>query len=217
MKRTNKLDNETLEYLKNDNEFYTHQLTNVVDWDEETWDLEFDGNAHLCCNKIKNFIPKPGMTAKFYGRGIGFGVRGVVIEDKIMYYRTPQQAEEDHKKWCDEKNKEDAERFVKNKKRYDDMYNGLPDFFKTRMDRLRKKSPNDRPQWEPYELFVLVQAVEIAKYTKTPNKLEKWWKLGNFEKQMKVVPTLDTGHSNNTFGCAAGLAMQYLKQQLGEK
>lgn len=217
MKRTNKLDSETLEYMNKDKEFYSHQLTNVTDYDKDTWELEVDGNSMLCCNKIKGFIPKPGMTAKFYGKGFGYGVRGIVIEDHVMYYRTPKQADEDHKKWCDETKKEDEERFKKNKKRYDDMYDGLPDFFKNRMDRLRKKSPNDRPQWKPYELFILVQAVEIAKYTKTPNELEKWWKLGSFKEQMKVVPTLDTGHSNNTFGCATGLAMQYLKHQLGEK
>lgn len=207
-----KPDKESLEFMKNDKEFYCHIIEDVID-DGDTWQLNFDRSAEINCVKIEGFIPQKGMTAKFFGKGRCWPVRGIVIDDTVMFYRTPQQAKEDHKKVVDNRNKKNREEFKKNIKHYDAQYNSLPNFFKARIDQLRNKNPDDRPEWEPYELMIATQAVEIAKYTKTIEDLQKWWKLENFKEQKKIVPTLWDGHSNYTFGCSCNLAIQHITDQ----
>lgn len=40
------------------------------------------------------FEPKAGQSARFYGPGIGQPVRGVVIDGRVCYYRTPDEEEQ---------------------------------------------------------------------------------------------------------------------------
>ena len=149
------------------------------------------------------------MIAKFYGKGFGHTVRGLEINGHIMYYSTPEQAEDDHKKMCEKHNEEAKARWKKNKKQNEKDYKSLPDVFKNRMDRLRLKSPDDRYDWELYEMFILIQSAEMAKHLKTVKDIEKWKDMG-FEEQKKLMPTLDDKHSNNTFGVAVYFAKRYL-------
>lgn len=37
--------------------------------------------------------PKPGMTARFYGRGLGYPVRGLTLDGKCAFYRTSEDYE----------------------------------------------------------------------------------------------------------------------------
>ena len=58
-------------------------------------------------------------------------------------------------------------------------------------------------------MFILVQSAEIAKNLKNVEEINKWVDMA-CEEQKKLVPTLDDGHSNNTFGAAVNLAKRYL-------
>ena len=40
--------------------------------------------------------PAPGMTARFYGKGVGSGVRGLYIDGQKIYYRTEAEDREHH-------------------------------------------------------------------------------------------------------------------------
>lgn len=42
------------------------------------------------------FAPQPGSRARFYGNGIGYPVRGVVIDDRLCFYRTKAEQERHH-------------------------------------------------------------------------------------------------------------------------
>ena len=42
------------------------------------------------------FVPLAGQTARFFGRGFGYPVRGVVIEGQVCYYHTPAEEETCH-------------------------------------------------------------------------------------------------------------------------
>ena len=208
-KKIHKITKESLEIKKTDNQFYEHKLEAVKDYDKDSWELTIDKGDSIFCIKKGNFIPKAGMTARFYSKGLGYSVRGIEIDGNIMYYRTPAQAEEDHEKWCAEKTKEAKASFKKNKKQNEKDYQSLPDAYKKRMDRLRLKSPNDTYEWEPYEMFILTQSAEIAKHLKIVKEVNKWKDLA-WEEQKKLVPTLNDGHSPNTFDASVHLAKKYL-------
>ena len=203
----NKISKKSLKIKENDFQFQTYQLDEVKD-DGDDWCLRVDGSALLTCPKIKGFVPVAGMIAKFYGKGFGYTVRGVEINGNIMYYRTPEEEEERHKKWCDDKDERDKKNFKKMNKKLDEYYNKLPDLFKQRIDKFRNNNPDFRWKYESYEMFCCNEAVKIANALKSIEEIKKWKDL-SFEEQKKLVD-IDEGHSGNTFGCSVNLACWYL-------
>src|ERR1035437_1600043 len=133
MKKINKITKASLEIKKNDNQFQSHKLKSVKD-SGDYWELEIEDSGLLLSPKILNFTPTTGMVAKFYGKGFGYSVRGIEIDGHIMRYRTPEQAEEDHKKMCEKYDKDKMKAFKKNKKNMDKDYDNLPPIFKQRID-----------------------------------------------------------------------------------
>ncbi len=202
-----KITKKALEYILNDKEFTTYILEKVTDGGD-TWDLTFDGSKSLCVPKIKNFIPEKGMWAKLYGKGFGYTVRGVVINEVIFYYRTPEEAEQDHKAWCRKNDREKETTLKKNLKKMDAEYDALPDIFKKRIDAFRANNPNFRRDYEGYEMFCIKEAIKIANAVKDPTKIDEFYHKP-FEEQAKMAG-IDDGHSGNTFGCACNLALDYL-------
>src|ERR1035437_7678603 len=166
MKKINKITKASLEIKKNDNQFQSHKLKSVKD-SGDYWELETEDSGSLLSPKISNFTPTAGMIAKFYGKGFGYSVRGIEIDGNIMRYRTPAQAEEDHKKMCEKMDKDRQKEFKKNKKNLDKDYKNLPIIFQQRIDKFRNNNPNFRWEYEPYEMFCCKEAVKIAKALKT--------------------------------------------------
>jgi hypothetical protein len=41
-------------------------------------------------------VPREGMTARFYGKGVGFNVRGLFLDGERVFYRTQAEDEEKH-------------------------------------------------------------------------------------------------------------------------
>jgi hypothetical protein len=65
---------------------------------------ESDGGYSITCEDGWTFLvpadtpiaPRAGMTARFYGPGIGSPVRGLFIDGVKVFYRTPAEQEEHH-------------------------------------------------------------------------------------------------------------------------
>ena len=91
----------------------------------------------------------------------------------------------------------------------DSDYDGLPIIFRLRIDKFRNANPRFRVDYECYELFCCMEAVNIAKAVKTKEALDDFCKLA-YEQQKEIVPDLSDGHSGNTFGMACRLAYWYL-------
>lgn len=172
------------------------------------WELATD-YGDICCEKV-GIIPKKGMKVKFYGKGLGYTVRGLDINGHNIYYRTPKQAEKDHEKWCRELDKKNKNDFKKHKKVLDNDYKSLPEFFQKRIDKFRKNNHNFRWEYESYEMFCCMEAVKISRALKTPKDIKDWSKL-SWEEQIKKVD-IDEGHSGNTLSCSTALAYLYLSE-----
>jgi hypothetical protein len=191
-----------------DREFEAHIIKS---FNQETggYSLTFDNGWSFWMPEV-GFAPEVGQTAKLYGRGTGYTVRGLVVNDRVVFYRTEAQQEELHRK-------EQAEREAKKRTDYDakaDDYNrrvsALPPPFTARINGFRNWKPETwKYDYEPYELFTCEQAVEIANALKTPDEISRFHKL-EFVEQKKLVPALSDDHSGNTFGAACHLASIYL-------
>lgn len=157
----------------------------------------------------EDVIPKVGDNIKLYGKGVGYPIRGVVIEGKVVYYRNEAQQEENHRKWVDNYHNERKAAFEINRDKLDKDYSELPIEFRKRIDRFRKEDENFRWESEDYEMFVCTEAVKIAKTLKNSDQIAKFYKLP-YEEQ-KVLVDISDAHSGNTFGGACALANAYVQ------
>jgi len=206
--RNLKITNKALKYLETDTQYQEHIIDKVVDADD-SWEICVQDGGCLNIPKTE-FTPRAGMMARFYGKGFGYFVRGVTICWTPIFYRTPEEADQDHKNWCKKNDREKARNLKKNLKSMDADYNSLPEVFKKRIDRFREANPNFRRDFEGYEMFTIKEAIKIANAVKDPDKIDEFYKRP-FEEQVKIA-NIDEGHSGNTFGCACSLAMWYLQQ-----
>jgi hypothetical protein len=136
-------------------------------------------------------IPKAGDTARFYGKGIGFPVRGLDINGQECFYRTKAEDEQKQK---------------------DDLYG------KTALDMLSRWDEG-RTVWSVemgglgpgYEQAIQILMMEIIRDNiNDPLPDDKTWQVwGN-----TTVYRLDEkigGYSGAQVGCAKQLAFQFLK------
>jgi hypothetical protein len=199
------------DYLSKDNEYKVHVLENVKQCGN---DLTLTVNGGSCLNVSKpKFKVEKGMKVRFYGKGFGYTVRGVAIEDKndklkIIYYRTPKEAEQNHQKYYRNEDKKKQKKFEENKEAMDKEYESLPELFRKRIDRFRSGNSNFRRDFEGYEMFCCKEAIKIANALKTEDNIRKWKDL-NYDEQKKLVD-IEDGHSGNTFGCSVTLAILYV-------
>lgn len=159
--------------------------------------------------------PAVGMTARFYGRGIGYTVRGLFIGGEKVFYRTAQEEKEKCRKGAEAETAKRADELEKNRAEMDRQFAALPKAFQDRIATFRANNPNFRRDYEPYELFCCEQAVLIAKAL-DKGDVDKneiafaVFRAMSFDEQKERVPGLDDGHSGNTFDCATEMARQYL-------
>jgi hypothetical protein len=190
-----------------DKQFLEYLLASVEDGCDR-WDLELEGGWYFCIPKKRGIIPKVGQRVRLYGKGVGYSVRGVDIEEKTVFYMTEEEADEKHRKYCKKQEALRKRNFKKAKAGLDARFDKLPPVFQERMQKLRDKDPKFRFEYESYEMFAYEQAVIIADTLKTPKAVEEFWKSNG--KWVKV-PQLSEGHSPNSLGCACALAKLYLE------
>lgn len=82
------------EYPPDDSEFYDRTLTGVVEGAND-YTLKFGPAMCLTVWKPTPVRPEPGMTVRFYGRGLGCVVRGVFLNGRRCHYRPRKSAFED--------------------------------------------------------------------------------------------------------------------------
>lgn len=89
----------------NDMEFEETSIAKVEE-DETSYIITREEGWCFSVDKKHGIEPKRGMKARFYGRSIGFPVRGLMLDGKMVFYKTPTEQEEEHKKWIEKTREE---------------------------------------------------------------------------------------------------------------
>ncbi len=196
---------------KEDDKQFTENVIEAVEGNtEDGWSITFDKCTCFFVPADSPIMPKPGMVARFYGKGFGYGVRGLDIDGRQVFYRTEEEDEQHHAESA-QKHQDDKKREFEETGRaeLDAQYEALPELFQRRIDKFRNTNPDFRWQYEGYEMFACTEAVKIATALKTLDAVQAWGKLDSAE-QYEQVPELSHDHSGNTFGTACRLAQWYL-------
>lgn len=155
-------------------------------------------------------VPKVGETYVLVGE-FGYPIRGIEIADRCYCYRTQAQEEARHRaEVLDAQNKRQQEADAQVAER-DAKVAAMPEFFRKRIERFRKVTPDFRRDHEPYEIFTCEQAVLFAEKLQTPEALSAFSQ-ASCDEQRRLVPGLSREHSGNTFGMALKLAHISLKE-----
>lgn len=200
---------------QNDPQFESKAIREV-NASPDGWGLTFSDGWSLFCPHGP-FEPKPGDVAKLFGGGIGFFIRGIVINDQVFRYETEEQYEASQKAEQEKRDQEkryDAER---NRPETERRLNALPEVFQQRIAGFRTRNPDFWWDLEGYELFCCEQAVAIAKGLDAGNPTANRSAFDTFrdmkrEEQKARVPAISDDHSGNTFGASLNLAWLYLSE-----
>ena len=150
--------------------------------------------------------PAVGMVARFYGRGIGYPVRGLFLDGQRVFYRTEAEQRAQFEADAARRQSEREAEFEAKREETDRRIEALPEDFRRRIYRFQQHGGRKfRVEFEPYELFVCEQAVAIASAFTSEEEIEAFREKPWADK-MAAVPALTDQHSGNTFGCSVVLA-----------
>lgn len=188
-------------------DFQECTVETVID-DGEVWEVRTDNKGIFCLAKSYKVEPKPGDRLKVEIIR-GSAIVGITINDEVVFMYTDEQIKEQDSVQASEYVRKKHEEFENTKEQLDKDFEELPEVFKKRIQRFRNANPEFRWEYEPYEMFCCKQAVLMANELKTTEALNEFAKL-SFEEQVKVLPSLNSDHSGNTFGTALTLARFFL-------
>lgn len=149
-------------------------------------------------------------TVRFYGRGFGFSVRGVVIGERVYYYETAEEYEARRQREAEAEKARRVEEWEANYPETSRRVDALPMPFRLRMANFEAK-PGWGPEFGPYELMVCEQAAKLAAKLETVEAIQAYAK-EPWKRQREVFPEVDKGHSGNSHGAMVSLAILYLTQ-----
>lgn len=185
------------------------KIKNVSKWDGGWYSITLENGWGFGLDPKYNYIPKIGDIIKLHTINVTT-IRGLDVNGINIYYKSDEQLEIERTEWLDNHEKEKQQRFLDHKEKMDEDYNSLPDVFKKRIDKFRNNNPRFRIDYEEYEVFCCKEAIKIAEYCKTPEKVEEF---SNLKWKDQVKAGISDRHSGNTFGCSVQLAYQYLNEK----
>lgn len=205
-----KMQQENWKAMMEDAEYEKTTIRNVT-VHEDSVDLTFETGWSFGYDRklAADFVPEVGMKVTQWGKGVGYPVRGLMIADRVIYYRTAAEEEERHRQWCQEKDRKEREEYAAKRQSNDERIQRLPVEFQRRIYSFQLTSPEWGPKFEGYELFVCEQAIAIAKRINTPEAIKSFHSLP-WAEQKQQVPELTDDHSGNTFGSTCSLASLFL-------
>lgn len=159
-----------------DRQFQDSILSKVEDFGD-SWAITHSEGRTLCIPRYAA-VPKIGDTARFYGRGIGYPVRGVDIAGVEVYYSTEAeyaaklQLEQDAAKM-----KRQAE-YAAHRDNNTARINALPGPLQKRLFQFRERNPEFGSEFEGYELATAEMAAAVfhAAERRGEESAEDWFK-----------------------------------------
>lgn len=179
-----------------------------VRYDNGWWEL----STQLGCFGYKAsespVVPQIGQIARYYGEGFGSIVRGLTINNQIIFYRTQAEQEAASAHLAAEHERQKRQQYEARTAEREQEIALLPSVFQQFLAKLRRNQPDKYWSREEYELFACREAVLLATTLGSVEAIEEFAQLP-WEEQQQRVP-LDEGHSGNTFGFACLAAKVYL-------
>ena len=195
------------EAFDKDTEYDENTLTGVKT-DGEHYELQCDNSFILLRNVERvSAPPTAGERVRFYGKGLGYPVRGWSVEGRVYAYMSAKEAEQQRVQAIEEADAKKAVEFAAGLAEFNARIGKLPELIQERITRFRAKN-GWGPAFLTYELFVCEEAVKIAEVCETVEGVDEFIKLPT-STQTKMV---SDQHSGNTFGMAVRLAHAYLKE-----
>jgi hypothetical protein len=189
-----------------DSQYIEHRLTAVTPG-EQGWTLGLDGSSLFCPSDQCSAAPTVGETARLYGKGFGYVVRGIIIEGRVYKYLTEEQEAERHAQWVAGEESKRAEQAERDRSDRDARRAALPEALRERCARFESRNPNWRRDFESYELFVCEEAAKLAAHFGADIEALRAFADKPPSEQAATIPSLKLGdHSGNTWGAAVNLA-----------
>lgn len=83
-----------MQFPENDNDFEETTITEANGDRERGWQITKSDGWSFFIEKDSPLEPATGMTVRFYGKGLGYAVRGVFLDGQKVYYRTEAEENE---------------------------------------------------------------------------------------------------------------------------
>jgi hypothetical protein len=216
--------------IDQDTEFTTDTVVSAT-LAEGLWTVQLDVGTIIVEAALQpDRTIEAGHTVKCYGRGLGYSIRGVVIDDVVWRYETAEEAALSHEREQVKRHQAKRDEFeATGRAVLDAKYAALPALFQQRLDRFRANNPEFRWEYEPYEMFCCEEAVKLAAHLGTVGEAKRYAALASSETYSTDTPrwnaeweeqkAIDRAaglatheHSGNTHGMTAILARLYLEQ-----
>jgi hypothetical protein len=201
-----------------DGQFESYKIETVTaepSGERPGWLLDFEeGSSIWCPAALCQQAPVPGETARLYGEGFGYVVRGVAIDGRVYRYQTEEEQEAEHAAHVDEEKTKRQALLEREMPDRDRRRAALPEPFRLRLEGFIAARPNWRRDCESYELFCCEEAALIAAhFAGRENAAEQIdrFRAASTEDEKAELPGLRYAeHSGNTWGCSSVLAQAYL-------
>ncbi len=188
---------------------YTESRLTSVSEGEQGWTLGLDGFGLFCPRDQCEQAPIVGETARVYGKGFGYVVRGIIIEGRVYKYLSEEQEAERHAQWVAEEQAKRASEAARERAARDERRAALPEALRARLARFEARNPEWRRDFESYELFVCEEAALIARHFASDIEGLRAFAGKPPEEQGQTIPALKfSEHSGNTWGAAMQIAMR---------
>lgn len=197
-----------------DEQYEEHLISEVTDG-HNGWELKFDGCwVIICPSDLCAVRPKVGQRVRLFGRGIGFDVRGIVVDGRVYRYRTEAEADAEHERLREERLHRLEAELEEGRAERDAKVAAMPKLFRDRIERFQRTKPDWRRDHEAYEIFCCQEAVKIAVHLLAKPAEDPFVAAERFarseELQKEVLGNTLQEHSGNTFSAACKLALVFV-------
>lgn len=191
-----------------DKQWEEHKIVEVRDSGDNGWAIRNSSGWSLWIDKYSS-VPKVGDTVRYYGKGLGFPVRGVFVAGVKVRYASEADWEAQQKAEQEERNQKTKQEAMDKMEETKARIAKLSPELQTRLERFQATNPDFWWRFMDYELMCCEQAQALALVLGSPEEWDKFVKL-EYEEQKAKFPGMDEGHSGNSWGFVQRLAHHIL-------
>jgi len=103
------METDKMKYIPLVKDNYTEHILDGVLIHKDGIEIQYNGCIKFFITPDRNphkILPKIGDIALFYGKGFGYEIAGLQINDKLVYYHTQEERDLKHKNWVEKTNQE---------------------------------------------------------------------------------------------------------------